>query len=191
MYYWCVHKVQKELYQMKKYFSLTAAALLAITFSTSTTFANDEVKSTGEEFQLKWDEVWNNIDQDPNYYSQTVDFTEGNNDSSGISTMSFNKYATGSTTISWAANNVIGNGVTDGQHLWTTTSVQTGLRDTSRGNITTYGNYDTAIAFGNAKSEVKRKYIPLDVTHWTALSVHTATMSGSIYEKPTTDSKFF
>lgn len=176
---------------MKKFFSLTAAALLALSFSASNTFANDEVKSTGEEFQLKWDEVWNNIDQDPNYYSQTVDFTEGNNDPSGISTMSFSNYATGSTTINWANNYVIGNGVTDGKHLWTTTSVQTGLRDTSRANITTYGDYDTAIAFGNAKSTVKRKYMPLDVTHWTALSLHTATMSGSIYEKATTDSAFY
>lgn len=174
---------------MKKIYSLIGAALLASTIAGGNAYANETPKADN---QFNWDEAWENVENNPDYYPSTVDFVEaGSSDPSEIQTRSFSKYATGSTKLRFSNYYVYSKGITNGQHLWTTTSAYTGLRNVDQGGITVYGKRDTAIAFGDAVSEAKRKYIPLDVNFFTGMTLHTATMNGAIYEKATSDSEFF
>jgi hypothetical protein len=177
---------------MKKVYSLIGAALLASTIAGGNAYASENSTKANEEYQFNWDEAWENLETDPNYYPNTVSF-EGtvNNGSIGIQAASFDEYAKGSTALRYYNLYVYSKGVTAGESLWTTTSALTGIKNTDQSNIVTYGPKDTAIAYGDAVSEAKRKYIPLDGDFFIGMTVHTATMNGAIYEKATSDSSWF
>ncbi|MDQ0859826.1 hypothetical protein [Bacillus sp. V2I10] len=175
---------------MKRIYGLLGVALLASTIAGGNTYAAS--KSSSDELKFNWEEAWENIENDPNYYPQTVDFVEEDtSDSSEMRTASFSNYATGTTNLRFSNYYVYSKGVTNGQHLWTTTSAQTNLRNVDAGYITIKGPRDTAVAFGDAVSEAKKKYIPLDGNFFTGMTLHTATMNGAIYEKATSDSDIF
>ncbi|MEF7566045.1 hypothetical protein V4V35_23930 [Bacillus infantis] len=174
---------------MKKIYSFIGAALLASTIAGGNAYANEP---STEEYQFNWDEAWDNVEKDPNYYPETVSFVAEDNGGSGeIRTASFSEYAEGSTALRYYNLYVYSKGITEGKHLFTTTSAYTGVRNNDVSGIKVYGKKGTAVAFGDAVSEARIKYIPLDVNFFTGMTIHTATMNGNIYEKATSDSEFF
>lgn len=176
---------------MKKVYSFIGAVLLASTITGGNAYAKENKNTENVEYQFNWDEAWKNIENDPNFYPNTVSFEGTNESSTGIQAAGFEEYARGETALRYYNLYVYSKGTTYGESLWTTTSAYTGLRNVDQGGITTYGAKDTAIAYGNAVSEAKRKYIPLDVNFFTGMTIHTATMNGAIYEKATSDSAWY
>lgn len=177
--------------KMKKILSLFGAALLALTITGGQSYAAER---TNEDYQFNWDEAWGKLEKDPNYYPQSVDFVvEDDSDNNNIKARSaeFERYATGKTQVRFHNYYVYSKGTTKGEHLMTTTSAYAGLRNATQSGITVYGVRDTALAFGTAVSEAKKKYIPLDLNLFIGMTVHTATMKGSIYEKATSDRNFY
>ncbi|WML39629.1 hypothetical protein RCG19_21035 [Neobacillus sp. OS1-2] len=177
---------------MKKVYSLIGAALLASTIAGGNAYASENINTANEEYQFNWDEAWANVEKDPNYYPNSVGFEGTVSDNpSGIQTQSFDEYARGTTALRYANLYVYSKGITYGESLWTTTSAYTGIKNTDQSNIVTYGKKGTAVAYMNAESEAKRKYMPLDANFFIGMTVHTATMNGAIYEKATSDSGWF
>jgi len=173
---------------MKKIYSLIVVAGLTLTMFGGSVSAKEVSK---KDHKFNWDEAWENVEINPEYYPSDISFVGGTGDTSQVQTMSFSEYATGSTALRFYNYYVYSKGVTKGESLWTTTSAYTGLRNVTQSGITVYGERDTAIAYGDAISEAKRKYIPLDGNFFTGVTVHTATMSGVIYEKATSDSEMY
>lgn len=167
----------------KKVGKITVLCLVAGFMFSAEDTASAAVTSN-ESPTINWDEAWESVDYNNNI-SDTTNFGSGSTNSEGISLQAWGDLASGSTSLSSGSGKVTSTGKTTGKILTTVTSATTSLRISGMGYIT--GPKKTAVGKLTATSVVSTSN-PSGSQSFEALTIHTATNSGVLYEARTYDS---
>lgn len=132
---------------------------------------------------INWDQMWNDLDSG-NSLGEQIDFGSSNA-GTGIGISAYGDLASGSTALSSASGEVTSTGKTTGKTLTTTISATTSLRISGMGYIT--GPKKIALGKFTATSTIATTN-PSSLQSFEALTIHTATNSGVLYEARTADS---